>query len=845
MNRFLLSILSILIFGEAQTQTLYRPEGSTVPGTDYRTLHQTMADYYAIRGTKRGGGYKQFRRWEWFVGQRVDSTGHMPSGFELLREVERTNMLRGYRSEGDWTAIGPIGSPSAIIGYPAHGIGRITGLAFHPTDSNTMWTGAPAGGLWRTTDNGDNWQNMTPDWPNLGVGDIVINHLDPDTMYLASGDGSVSDTYSYGLLRSADAGTTWEPTGLTYNIPDGINFRRLALDPLQPHVMLAATNDGLKRSVNAAQDFVEVASGHYTDVQWMPGQSDTVFASTYSGGGTAKLFRSTDGGITWTLMQGLPGNNAGRIKVRMSPAAPRRVYALVSNNQSAFRGLWRSDDAGQTFQQMATSPNLFGWEGDGSDTDGTAWYAMDMAVSNVNADVIVVGSVSPWISTDGGATFLPYGHWSGGSAPYVHADQHRLAFHPITDRFYSANDGGLFRKAWTFNGFDIRSNGMNITQFYRMSHGTQDPDRILAGCQDNGTHRWLNGTWTIVYGGDGMEALIHPTNGNVMYCTTQGGTFHRSTDAGFSFSNDLSPNGGTGQWVTPFLLDPSGEPVIYAAWSNQVFRSDDNGSSWFEFSTVLAGGDVTNMRIADSDPDVMYVTTGTRVYRTSDLGGTWDNISVGLPSFVNITGLAIDPFDANTVWITYSGYTDGKKVYRSTDAGQTWQNMSFDMPNLPANCVIMEKSPEGGVYVGTDAGVFYWQEGATEWIPFMNNLPNVIVSDMELSDVAQKLRIATYGRGIWESPLMHGFNVGVKETWTRPDRLQIRPVPATDAITVDIPAPMNGKDMQLCDAYGRVLRSFRANGPQMHLDVRDLGAGTYFISTPGTKAPVGKFLVVR
>ena len=815
-----------------------------VPGTDFFTLRNQLESHYATVGSKRGGGYKQFKRWEWFAGQRVDSTGHMPTAKHLVDELSRANLQRDYRSGGDWSLIGPVGTPSAIIGYPAEGIGRLSGMAFHPTDTNIMWVGAPSGGLWRTLDNGAHWENMTPDWPNLGVGDIVINPNHPDTMYLASGDGSVSDTYSFGLLRSVDGGLTWEPTGLTFNIPAGINFRRIALDPLQPHIILAATNDGLKRSTDAAQTFTNVASGHFTDICWMPFQSDTVFASTYSGSGSAKLYRSTDGGISWAESPGMPAVNAERIKVRISPANPRRVYVAVSNTNSAFRGLFRSDNAGASFEPKCASPNLFGWEGFGTDDEGTAWYAMDMAISNTDPDVVVVGSVSPWISTDGGLNFNPYGHWSGNSAPYVHADQHRLEFHPITNRFFSANDGGIFRKAWTHNGFDILSNGMSITMYYKMSHGSSEPNTILAGCQDNGTHRLRSGMWTIVFGGDGMQTIIHPEDNNLMFCTTQNGSFYRSTDAGFSFSTDLKPSSVDGQWVTPFILEPGGGPVVYSGWRNKVMRSDDYGSSWFDFSPTLQGSDISSMDFSLTDPNVMYVATRTRVHKTTDLGGDWTMVSNGLPTNLSFTGIAVDPFDPNTAWLTMSGYTEGKKVYRTTNGGATWQNMTFDLPNLPANCVAMEKSPEGGVYVGTDAGVYYWKTGATTWEPFMNNLPNVIVTDMKVHDNAQKLRVATYGRGIWESPLMHSFNVGVDDKMTQ-QQLAIWPNPSSNQIEVNTGAMPTGTLIHVIDAYGKWVTSLNTQGTTTLIDITNLNAGVYYLRCATHKRPTGRFVVVR
>lgn len=816
-----------------------RPEA--VPGTSYHQLHERLSAHYAEGHRQRGGGWKHFKRWEWFAGQRVGEDGMMPNGEFLLREVDRVKLQRNYRSGGDWRIIGPQRGPYAIIGYPADGIGRITALAFHPVDTNIIWTGAPAGGLWRTVNNGDNWENMTPDMPNLGVGDLVIHPDHPDTMYLASGDGSVSDTYSYGLLRSADGGLSWEATGLTFNIPDGINFRRVALDPIHPHRLLVATNDGLKLSVDAGQTFETVELGHFTDILWQHGQSDTVLASTFSFTGGARVMRSTDGGVTWQMSQGLPADNVERIKVRSSTADPRRVYALCSNMQSGFRGLWRSDDGGLSFQAMASTPNIFDWSLSGDESGGASWYAMDIAVSNTDPDRIVAGSVSLWQSNDGGQTFTPFAHWNGASAPYAHADHHRLAFHPVTNRFFTANDGGLFRKAWNFNGFNLLSEGMSITQYYKMAHGTQNANLLLAGAQDNGTTRLRNGLWTIVFGGDGMQTLIHPEDGNIMFCTTQNGSVYRSNDAGFNFTSNLSPNGMQGQWVVPLLIDPQGGTVMYGGWNNRIYRSDDLGNGWFDFSPDLIGGHVTAMAISPQDSEWMYVTTRGRVYRTTDMGSAWSMVSSGLPGNIELTGVAIHPYNKEEVWVTVSGYTDGRKVFRSRNGGNTWQNMSTGLPNLPVNCIVIEKSAVNGVYVGTDAGVYYREEGMDAWEPFMNGLPNVIVTDMHIHDGEELLRIATYGRGIWESSLKNALNIGITEVGD--DKALIYPVPSSDVITIVHDRLRAGEQVQVLDAFGRQVMAFRASGPRHALSVASLPGGIYYLRKVADGRLIGRFMV--
>jgi len=246
-----------------------------------------------------------------------------------------------------------------------------------------------------------------------------------------------------------------------------------------------------------------------------------------------------------------------------------------------------------------------------------------------------------------------------------------------------------------------------------------------------------------------MEALVDHTNENIVYGTSQGGQFYKSTSGGnFGNANIQQPGGGA--WVTPFVMHPSDPATIYVGLSN-VRKTTNGMGSWTTISS-FGGGDINNMYISESDPEFLYVSKSSTIYRTTDGGDSWDNISSGLPN-LHISYIAVHPLTPETVAVCLSGYDNGDKVFITYDAGETWINFTHNLPNIPANCVIFNNDPNDGLYVGMDVSCYYRDNSLDEWEPFMEGLPNVIVNELEIHYESGKIRAATYGRGLWESDI--------------------------------------------------------------------------------------------
>ena len=724
---------------------------------NFYSIQQEFNNYWQNKTYERGKGYKAFRRWEWFTEPRVYPTGDLKLGsrskaFEEFQKylmqnptaAQKINSANATSSTGNWTAMGPFGSP---INGDA---GRLTFIRFMPGNTNTIFVGTGAGGMWVSTDAGTTWSTNTNTLSVLGCSDLAINPTNTNIMYLATGDVDAGDTYSTGVLKSLDGGLTWNTTALSWGVSSTRRIGRLLINPLNPNILFAATSSGIYRTNNAGSTWTLVKIGNFKDMEYRPGDTSTVYAVTTSG-----LFKSTTGGNTaGAFTQVTSGITAGgaRLAVSVTPADPNYVYILRSAADNSYGGVFRSTNSGTNFTNMSTTPNLFGWQPDGSDAGGQGWYDIACGVSPTDKNEITVGGVNTWKSLDGGATWNLNTHWYGGGAPYVHADLHAVEYISGTT-CYLGTDGGIAVTNDGGSSWTTINGQMNIAQSYRIGQSTTTANYVLSGHQDNGTNL-LNGTvWKEVYGGDGADCFVDRTNNNTLVESYVYGDFNISNNGGNSWSGITNGLTGTGAWIAPIIQSAHVANTYYCGYQ-QVFKSTNKGTNWSQMGTISGSGDILYLATAPSNSLVLYAATATTLYKTVNAGTTWAAISSGLPTgSAQISRMVVDNTDANNIFVSLSGYSATNKVFASTDGGATWTNMSSGLPNLPVNCIAYVNNLNDAIYVGTDVGVYYRDGSMSSWTPFMTGLPNVIVNDLEIFYPTNKLRAATYGRGVWQSDL--------------------------------------------------------------------------------------------
>lgn len=758
--------------------------------------------------------WKKFKRWEAFVEQRTYPTGKFenPRATWEAYQQERKKMSAsgvlksgGDKSGGSWSYLGA-----------GNFAGRVNCVVIDPNDTNTYWLGGSTSGVWKTSNGGGTWTDMSNNMPILDVADIVINPNNSKVIYVATGDNfgweyyTTFYGYSMGVLKSTDGGNTWNPTGLSWNLPQGVTFRRLIMDDTTPNNLLAGTSKGIYRTTDGGTNWTLVKSGDVLDMEYHPTNKNIVYAVTDS------IFKSTNGGASWSHVPGSPVFNSTinykyrRVSIETTPAAPGHVYVLYSELGNGGM-LYKSRDNGATYNQILCPTktqvsNFLGY-----------WTGV-LEVSPVDTNKIIVGGTLNAVSLDGAKT------WNKEYNNYV--DQHCVAFLPNGYGYIGGNDGGVYRRN---PGLISLNNGLQLIQFYRMGASPSDSNIIYSGRQDGGTLKYSGSVnnWSKVYSNDGTEALVDYTSNDTVYASYQYGNYAKSVDAGATFT-PINP--GAGAWTAPMVIHPTNHRILFYG-GDEVRKSVDGGATWNDISTGLPR--IYSLDVARSNPNYIYAATSwNSIYITTDGGANWTYSSSGLPS-ASISYISVSGTDPKTAWIVFSGFVAGEKVYKTTDAGQTWTNVSGSLPNIPVNCVEYDDySTDQSVYIGTDIGVYYMDTTMSDWVYYSNGLPPVIVNELEIHYPSQKIRAATYGRGMWESPLNTVWATGV-------DRVDAKgtftafPNPTTGKLFIDIDLPTETDvHVHISNTLGQTVynRELRTRFSRLELNLSAYPSGVYYIT---------------
>ena len=804
-------------------------------------VQQNFNEYWRDRTVTKGSGYKPFKRWEAFMEPRVGPEGDMTlpyttyANYISWQAENQASPTAGNRSlTSNWTALGPVGKPATPFGQGARtGTGRVNFTKIHPTDSQKLFIGTPDGGLWRSTNGGTSWTTNTDFLGVIGCSDLVFDPTNPQIMYLATGDDE-GDRRSIGVLKSIDGGNTWNPTGLTWTVQQGFRITRLIIDPANGQKMYISTNQGVFRTTDGWATNTGSAIAALNDMEMKPGDPTTLYTS-----GT-EVYRSTDSGANWAqITSGLPNANVSRIELAVSAANGNYVYALYGRaDNEGFLGLYRSTDSGANFVVRYTGPiNLLGWELLGTDVDGQAFYDLEMAVSPINAEKVSVGAINQWQTSDGGTSWNMISHWFGdGGKPTVHADVHDLTYDPSNSTtLYSGNDGGIFKSTNDGTTWTDISNNLNISQIVRLGLSQIDAAKIVTGMQDNGSNYRTGTTWNNINGGDGGECLVDYSNNNTVYFSYIFSEVHRSDDGGVSenqITNGL-PNGTNDlDFYSSYHQDPVTANTLYAGGHVQLYRTTNRGDNWTVLGTPQGNGNLTEFAIASSNNQIIYAVKSDVVSKSTNGGTSFTDVTSNLPTGTgSFSNVAVKNNNPNIVWVTKISYTAGEKVFKSTDGGTTWVNISGGLPNIPINTVVsVNGSATDEIYVGADIGVYYVDNTIPNFSPFLNNLPNVAVKDLEIYYPTSLLRAATYGRGVWESSLSL---LGVEDD-VFANGIVVYPNPVSNELTLELPNNSETFKFDIVNMNGQVVYSGSLQNKTI-VDTSSFATGLYIIKMENNK----------
>ncbi|HLZ22369.1 MAG TPA: hypothetical protein VKQ30_09620 [Ktedonobacterales bacterium] len=735
----------------------------------------------------------------------------------------------------EWRCIGP------------HRGGRVVAVAGHPTEKGTFYFGGSAGGVWKTTSGGALWENISDgSFGTAAIGAIAVSDSDPNVIYVGTGESTIRGNVSHGdgVYTSTDGGKTWRNTGLA----DTRHIGDIVIHPRNPNIAYVAAL-GHAWGPNAERGVYRTTDGGATwqrvlfkseragavDLAIDPHHPDVLYATIWqtrryphalqSGGEDSGLWKSTDGGETWTDItrnKGLPKSVLGKIGVAASPAQPGRVWALFEaageeekdqknskdgkdgKDSKDGGGLFRSDDWGVTWERINTEIDL----------RRRPWYYMHVYADPQNADTVWILNLQCWKSTDGGKTFT--------IVPEPHGDNHDLWIDPRdSHRMIEAHDGGA---NVTFDGGHTWSSILNqpTAQLYHVTTDDRVPYNVYASQQDNwamrlpsldaeGAISWKD--YTEPGGGEsGYIAISRKPpytvfGGGIGTGNGHGRLLAWNPDTGQRRNVTVWPevlgNGvGAGelkyrfQWTFPVEFSPHDPDTLYAC-SNFVHRTTNGGASWETISTDLtrndpeklgsSGGPIT----ADNSGAEIYCTifafresphekgvfwTGSDdglVHLSRDGGQTWHNVTPpDLPDWALISIIELSPHDAATAYVAATRYKHDDLtpyLYKTTDYGATWTRITSGIPSHDFTRVIREDPNRRGLlYAGTETGLYISFDDGANWQPFQCNLPVVPIHDLVIKGT--DLIAATHGRSIWIlddlSPLYHMSEQRAKEAVT-------------------------------------------------------------------------------
>lgn len=682
----------------------------------------------------------------WVRVEDVDSAARAARQYEELRDhAPRTAGLPTVA----WKQVGP----QSVCGWwdPNCTQGRYTGnvraIAVHPLNSSIVFLGSDSGGVFRSKNDGNTWQPVTDSNSSLFISSLAIDPVDPNVVYAGT---------SLNVLRTDDGGDTWKDLNSAIRPVYGV-----AVSPVDHRIVLAATSRGIERSADSGETWTVAFRGRASarSVAFVPNTS-TAYAGVDDF--ETPIMKTTDGGLTWASASGtgtkaIPSNSYRFITLAISASDPKIIYAGTAY-VAAFGGLFKTTDGGDTWTKLESAPNYCAAQ--------CTWFPA-VGVNPRDPNFVMVAGLTAQRSLDGGVTWTRVDR-TASTGEQLYVDKHAIAFNRDGSNVYVGDDGGIHQgtNLRDPNGITWRNlnTNLNLSQFYPgFSLDPDDPNTIVAGAQDTGAVIITAGAarGLGMSQGDCTGVFVDPLDRDKIFfsCLASPGVRRYSRSA----QRFVDVGGAPSAFPAGQLVVDQRTPSRMYFGGFAVYQSVNRGP----FRIVSPGiGSVTAIAVAPQNSAILVVgTQGGNIHRTDNMtegAATWTDISNGLPNVspnpAPVTSIAVDPTNPAILYASFGRFrnsTRGDKgnVYRSSDGGRSpWTDITANLPDAPVHAIVQDPDQPDDLYVATETGVFGSRAGSP-WTPIGTGLPRVRLSGAAIHRKARLLRVSSYGRGVWEIPL--------------------------------------------------------------------------------------------
>jgi hypothetical protein len=689
---------------------------------------------------------------------------------------------------------------------PALMSGRISDIVIHPENENLWYVTAGSGGVWKTENSGTTWKSIFDGQKSYSIGCISLDPQNPNIIWVGTGEnvGGRHVAYGDGIYKSEDGGESWKNMGLKKSE----HLSKIIIHPKNSNIIWVASQGplwskggerGVYKSNDGGKSWIQTLGDNEwigaTDLLIDPRDPNLLYAATwqrhrtiagYLGGGPGTaIYKSNNGGEDWIkLKSGLPKSNMGKIGLVLSPQNPDIIYAAIELDRRT-GGVYKSENQGAKWTKMSDAV-----------AGGTGpHYYQELYASPHNFDELYLADNYMQVSYDGGKTFIRMNETE------KHVDNHAVAFKKSDKNYILIGcDGGLYESFDKTLNWKFIDN-LPLTQFYKIAVDDNEPFyNVYGGTQDNNTqgapsrtdniHGIRNSDWFIILGGDGHQPATEPGNPNIVYAQWQRGNLNRH-DRKTGENTNIKPQPEFGEkterfnWDAPILVSPHNPKRLYFA-SQRVWKSDDRGDSWQTISKDLTNNierlstpffgskqkwdnawdvramsnysTITSLSESPMQEGLIYAGTDDGIIQVTENGGeTWQKINIkklnGLPETAFVNDIKADLYEKNTVYAVFDNHKFGDYnayIYKSKNKGFTWQKISN---NLPENTLIWRIAQDhinsNLLFLGTEFGVYFTNDGGKEWTKLNAGMPNISVRDIAIQKRENDLVLGTFGRGIY------------------------------------------------------------------------------------------------